>query len=60
MQQFLLVEGKSALTFGYGEKCRFTGCSLFVLDFLNRTANEEAALGGVVVMKHIFNVQGRS
>lgn len=60
MQQFLLVEGKSPLTFGYGEKCRFTGCSLFVLDFLHITANEKTALGGVVVMKHIFNVQGGS
>lgn len=57
---FLLEEGKSALTFVYGEKCRFTGCSLFVLDFLHRTTNEETALGRVVVIEHIFNVQGGS
>lgn len=29
-------------------------------DFLHRTANEETALGGVVVMEHIFNMQGES
>lgn len=57
MQQILLVKGKSVLPFGYGEECRFTGCSLFSLDFLHRTESEETALGRVVVMENIFNVQ---
>lgn len=60
MQQFLLVEGKPDLTFGYEEKCSFPGCSLVFPDFLHRTANEETALGGVVGMEQIFNVQGGS
>lgn len=47
-----LVEGVSAVTIHYREKCRFIGCSLFFLDFLHRTTNKETALRGMVVVEY--------